>query len=112
MASRRRGGAVAAARTPADSSAGRARVMPAARRNARRENGRSVMSLAPEGWTLNDSVDQRAEPVTLLAHVGDDLLDDGSVGEFQPMPGPVDQELAGQVAGELVGVFEHQLFEA
>src|SRR5437016_6339986 len=105
MASSRRGAAAdaaAAPRAPNDSSSGRARVTPAARRNVRRVGCRSVMSFAPECGALDNCMNQGAEPVVLRADGSDDLVHGFAVGELQCVPGPVHQQLFSQTPGELV----------
>src|SRR3954451_8264887 len=111
MATSRRGGAPCSARAWNVSSQGSASEAAPACRNRRRLRCAAIISLAPERRTLNDSVNQTAEAISLVANCGDDLIAGRAVSQLQFMPGRVDEELLGQASGELVGILQQEPLE-
>src|SRR5262245_19288452 len=95
------------------SSRGKPMQTPAERRKVRRFRGMTLPpfggSLAEKHPALHDVLNQRPETILLLAVAGHQLLDDFAVRELDVGAGRVDQQLLGEVAGELILVGQKQL---
>src|SRR5262249_25015166 len=94
-----------------DSSNGKARPTPVARRNVRRVCRESAISFSPKCFTLDDLVNQGAEAILPGAELFDNLLDGILVGQLEPMPGGINEQALGQRPRDLVLVLEQEFLE-
>src|SRR6185369_6644091 len=62
-------------------------------------------------FTLDDGVDERAKSVVHRLHVSENGSHGLAIRVLQTVPRRIDEQLLRQATGELVGVFEHELFE-
>src|SRR6185312_15613329 len=97
-----------------DSSSGRAIVAPAPRKNVRRESDRvfgfiigSLLHVTmPEGITQHDPLDEDRRLVTIGFQRLDTIVNDALIEAIQLPAQGVAEQLAGQVADELVFLLE------